>query len=76
MTTRSDVMWRHRIGEVLYTLAIRWTAELGSACCGLGPGSSPFHLRIMFAKGASRKGCPGVLRLESPAPDCPGNGFS
>jgi hypothetical protein len=66
MTIRS-VMRHHRIGEVPYTSAIRWTVELGSACCSLGPGSSPFHLRIMFAKGASRKGCPGVLHLGLPS---------
>jgi hypothetical protein len=72
MTTRSDVMRRRRIGEVPYTLAIWWTAELGSTCCGLGPRSSPFHFQIMFAKGASRKGCPGVLHLGSPSPNCPG----
>jgi hypothetical protein len=37
MTTRSNVMRRCRIREVLYTSAIRWTAELGSAAVAWGP---------------------------------------
>jgi hypothetical protein len=67
MTTRSDVMWRHRIGEVPYTSMIRWTAELGSACCGLGPGSSPFpssdHVREgCIQEGLSRSAAPRVAK--------------
>jgi hypothetical protein len=58
---------RHcRIGEVLYTSAIRWTAELGSAVAwGLDPPLSIFgscSQRVCIQEGLSRSAAPRVAK--------------